>query len=236
MLIIVLPMIDAVLVEFEGVIAETRAARREALLDSLRDDGIALSDSEYLECCESMPVRASVRAALALRDGTPDETAIELAAVRAERRFSSRVLTGLSLADGARAFVESLQSRTRLGIVTRASRTDVDTMLALSGLEHAFEFVIADDDAYRPKPSPDQYLGALDRLGRLRAVVPKNVVALEDGLAGIRAAKSAGLRCAAVGSLPVHQAVDADALVPSLAALTIASLDAVTLGKQSAGR
>jgi beta-phosphoglucomutase-like phosphatase (HAD superfamily) len=61
-------------------------------------------------------------------------------------------------------------------------------------------------------------------------------VALEDGPTGIRAAKTAGLRCAAVGPLPVHLAVDADALIPSLTTLTIASLDAVTLGAHGAGR
>jgi hypothetical protein len=36
--------------------------------------------------------------------------------------------------------------------------------------------------------------------------------------------------------LPVHLAVDADALIPSLTTLTIASLDAVTLGAHGAGR
>ena len=229
-------MIDAVLLEFDGVIADTRAARRDALLDALHGDGITLSSSEYLERCASMPVRASVGAAYALRKLPRDETGIELAAVRAERRFSEFVGTGLSLVDGVRALIESLHGQTRLGIVTRAARADVDAMLGLAQLEHAFEFVIADDDAYEPKPAPAQYVGALARLSRRRVVSPRNVVALEDGPTGIRAAKTAGLRCAAVGPLPVHLAVDADALIPSLTALTIASLDAVTLGAHGAGR
>jgi beta-phosphoglucomutase-like phosphatase (HAD superfamily) len=67
-------------------------------------------------------------------------------------------------------------------------------------------------------------------------VTPKNVVALEDGPTGIRAAKAAGLRCAVIGAVPVHEAVDADALIPSLVGMTIASIDTLTLGERGAQR
>jgi beta-phosphoglucomutase-like phosphatase (HAD superfamily) len=61
-------------------------------------------------------------------------------------------------------------------------------------------------------------------------------VALEDGAAGIRAAKAAGLRCAVVGALPMHLALDADALIPSLVGLAVRSLDLVTHGAHGAER
>src|SRR3982750_3090857 len=155
-------MIDAVLFEFEGVIADTSATRRRTLLDTLREDGIALSASEYIEHCAGMPVRASVRAAMALRNFPRDDTSIELVAMRTERRFADLVGTGLSLVGGAVELIESLQGQTRLAIVSRASRADIDATLALAQLDHAFEFIVADDDAFQPKPSPAPYLGALD--------------------------------------------------------------------------
>jgi HAD superfamily hydrolase (TIGR01509 family) len=229
-------MIDAVLFEFDGVIADTRMARRRALLDTLEREGVTLTDDEYVERCAAQPVRAAVRAALALRGQSHDETSIELTALRAERRFGILVETGLSLVDGARTTVEALQGQTRLGIVSRASRREIDQTLAMAQLDHAFEFIIADDDAYLPKPSPAPYLGALDRLARRRPVTARNVVALEDGPAGIRAARDAGLRCAVVGSIPMHLALHADALVPSLVGLTLRALDDVTLGAHAAGR
>ena len=132
--------------------------------------------------------------------------------------------------------IESLQGQTRLAIVSRASRADIDATLALAQLDHAFEFVVADDDAFQPKPSPAPYLGALDRLTRRRTVKATHVVALEDGVAGIRSAKAAGLRCAVVGSLPVHLAVDADALLPSLIGQRAATIDALTRGEHGAER
>ena len=229
-------MIDAVLLEFDGVIADTRGARRSALLDALEGDGIRLDDLEYLERCAAMPVRSSVRAAFALRKLSRDETAIELAAVRAEQSFAAATATGLSLAPGARALIDALQSQTRLAIVSFAMRSEIDAVLALAQLDHAFEFIVAGDDPYAFKPAPAAYVAALDRLTRRRRVSPKNVVALEAGPAGIRAAKAAGIRCAAVGALPVHLAVDADALIPTLSGQTLASIDALTAGKHAAER
>src|SRR5262245_16699041 len=136
-------MIDAVLFEFEGVIADTSATRRRTLLETLREDGVALSESEYIEHCAGIPVRASVRAALALRNVACDETLVELVATRTERRFAGLVGTGLSLVDGVGELIESLQGHTRLGIVSRASRAEIDGTLALALLDHAFEFIIA---------------------------------------------------------------------------------------------
>ena len=229
-------MIQAVLFEFDGVIADTRDARRAALLDTLEEDGLTLEESEYLECCAAMPVRSSVRAAFARRSVAGDETLIELTAVRAERRFSSIVGAGVSLAAGARELIQSLSGQARLGIVSRAARQEIESALSLAALEHVFEFVIAGDDPYRAKPAPDAYLASIDRLSRRRAIAARDIVALEDGPAGIRAAKGAGLRCAVVGSLPVHLAVDADALIPSLAGQTLASIDALTAGASIPGR
>ena len=229
-------MIDAVLFEFEGVIADTSATRRRTLLETLREDGVALSDSEYIEHCTGTPVRASVRAALALRNFARDEPLVELVAARIERRFADLVGTGVSLVNGARELVESLQGQTRLGIVSRASRADIDATLTLAQLDHAFEFIIAGDDVFQPKPSPAPYVGALDRLSRRRTVNTKHVVALEDGAAGIRSAKAAGLRCAVVGALPVHVAVNADALIPSLIGQRAATIDALTRGEHGAER
>lgn len=229
-------MLQAVLVEFEGVIAETREARRSALDTCLAAEGIELTDVEYTDCCASLPVRSAVRAALALRGIRNDETRVDLATLRAEREFGALVEAGVSLVDDAVPLIESLHGQTRLGVVSRASRREIEPVLSLASIDHAFEFVIADDDPFFPKPSPASYVGALERLARRRAVPARYVVALEDGRAGIRAARGAGLRCAAVGPIPAHLAMDADALLPTLRGQTAASIDALTSGAHTAGR
>jgi beta-phosphoglucomutase-like phosphatase (HAD superfamily) len=229
-------MIQAVLVELEGVIADTRDARRTALTASLADEGIMLSDAEYAESCAAMPVRAAIRAGLALRGVHGDETLVDLATVRAERRFAELVETGVTLIDGAAALIASLQGHTRLGMVSRARRREIEPLLALAELDHSFEFILADDDPFPAKPSSASYAAALERLARRRRVSSKHVVALEDGPVGIRAAKGAGIRCAAVGQVPAHLAMDADALLPTLVGQSAASIDALTAGARTAQR
>ncbi|HUQ80007.1 MAG TPA: HAD family phosphatase [Gemmatimonadaceae bacterium] len=229
-------MLHAVLFEFDGVLADTRDARRRALLEALSVDGATIGEAEYDDRCAGLPVRSAVRAAFELRAIPADDTTIELAAARAERGFSSLVESGVSLLPGARALIESMQGQTRLGIVSRAARRDIEQTLAMARLDYAFEFVLSDDDPYPPKPSAEPYIGALKRFARRKPVDPKNVVALEDGVAGIRSAKDAGIRCAVVGELPLHLAMNADAMLPSLLGQTAASIDALTLGKRPAER
>ena len=48
-------MIDAVLFEFDGVLADTTSARGDALRSTLREDGIALSADEYREQWRGAP-------------------------------------------------------------------------------------------------------------------------------------------------------------------------------------
>ena len=229
-------MIQAVLFEFDGVLADTHDARRRALLDTLEEDGVTLDDADYADWCASLPVGAAVRTALARSGVHADDTRVDLTAVRADRKFRALLESGLSLMPGARALVDSMQGQTRLGVVSRAARRDIEHVLGLAQLDYAFEFVISDDDPFPEKPSPEPYLAALERLARRRPVSYTHVVALEDGITGVHSAKAAGLRCAVVGTLPVHLAVNADALIPSLVGQTAASIDALTLGKRTAER
>lgn len=218
-------MIDAVLFEFDGVLADTTSARGDALRSTLREDGIALSADEYREQCAGRSFAEAVRAALDLRSVKLDETGIDLLVLRTERAYSTAVGKGVKLADGVPEVVERLASSVRLGIVTRAGRKEVDFVLALAGLDHAFSCVVTGEDAPAGKPSPALYRVALERLSRLRATPPSVCVALEDTLVGIRSARAAGLRAVAVGALPAHVAMEADGLVPQIAGLTLAALE-----------
>jgi beta-phosphoglucomutase-like phosphatase (HAD superfamily) len=75
------------------------------------------------------------------------------------------------------------------------------------------------------KPASEGYLQALERLGRQREVNPAAVLALEDGIFGVRAARGAGIRCVAVGPLAPHVAMEANAYVTTLEGQTLKLLD-----------
>ncbi|HEX2716782.1 MAG TPA: HAD family phosphatase [Gemmatimonadaceae bacterium] len=216
---------SAVLLELEGVIASTHAARRESLLRSLVDDGVTIGERTYDDLCHGLPVRGAVRAALEASEVAMDETGRELVALRAERYFLERVSTGLTLAEGSREALETLHSRARLAVVTRAARREADMILGAADAAFLFESVVtADDTPTEPKPAPAPYRLALVRLGRRRAIVASDAIALEDGRAGIRAARGAGIRCLAVGDVPAFRALDADGYLPTLRGATVESL------------
>jgi len=221
-------MFHAVLFELEGVLADTRNFRQRALQEILAQDGVRLSESAW-EACADLPVRSSVAAALRSASREADDIAIDLATLRAERRFAEYLASGFTMIEGARELVAHLAGRVRLGIVTRATRREAAGMLSLAGLEFAFECVVGSDGADDPKPAPAQYENALRTMSRLRPLPPAGVLALEDGEAGIRAARAAGVRCLAVGALPAHRAMQAEGLLPTLRGHTLTSLESVVL-------
>ena len=103
--------------------------------------------------------------------------------------------------------------------------------LSLARLDALFACVIGAEDAFPPKPSPAPYRTALARLTKLRPVRPGAiVVAIEDSLPGIRSARGAGIRAGAMGAVPAHVAIEADAYLPAMRGLSAASLEAVVTG------
>ena len=220
--------VDTLLLEFEGVIADTTAARKEALQRSLADEGIELSDAEFARACGGFPPREGAIAAAALHKARLDDTALELVALRAERYFAEIIGKGIELMPGARQVIESALGRSRLVIVTRASRREVDFVLSLATLDQAFDVIVTREDVLAPKPSTEGYERALQRLAKLRRISrPTTSLALEDSAPGVLAAKSMKIAVIAVGAVAPQYGTEADARLDSLAGQTLETLAAL---------
>jgi sugar-phosphatase len=99
------------------------------------------------------------------------------------------------------------------GIATSAGRPLFQARMRAAGLQLPTVTVTADDVA-RGKPHPDPYAAALRGLG----VAPDHAIVLEDSVAGIRAARAAGVRWVIrVGT--GEPAVGEDLVVPDLSVL-----------------
>jgi beta-phosphoglucomutase-like phosphatase (HAD superfamily) len=221
-------MVDVVLFELEAVLFDAQPLRRASLRDACDAHGIDLPAD--IELTFSSAVRTSVLAAIAAAGATGDDVTVDLITRDAEQAFSRRLsLSGVVLQPGVRQFIDRAAGEARLAVVTRTTRSDADAMLRLSGFEGAFSCVVTADDVIDPKPSPAAIHLALDRLARQRPISRAAVLALEDGADGIHAARAARIRCIAVGSVPPHVAIEADAYVGSLGEHTPASLDTLSL-------
>ena len=107
-------MLHAVLFELEGVLVDTRDLRRRAMEDALTADGLRLQIADPAERYDGLPTRTAVAHALSTAGGFADETAIDLATVRAERAFLTRLAEGFTLTDGTREFLSGLGGHCRL--------------------------------------------------------------------------------------------------------------------------
>jgi beta-phosphoglucomutase-like phosphatase (HAD superfamily) len=216
--------IQSVLLEFDGILADTEAHKRRSVLDLFREDGVILSDTDYDELCGGLSVGEGVRAVAAVHRPAADETALDLLALRAEREYASALAKGVVLVEGARTAIQRLAEDARVGVVSRLRRRSVETLLEMAALDDVVCLVVGAEDVFPHKPSPAPYLKAIERMRRVSGPPGKAIVALESALSGIRSARAAGALCVAVGSLPAHVAMEADAFLSSLAGQDAASL------------
>jgi len=217
-------MADGVLLDWEGVLADTADSRRDALRSAFTDEGIAFDDAAY----EHQGAGRSVHSAVVrlLGRGAADTTLAALVALRAERAFAARLAQGFAIDPAAARFVELAQLRAPVLIVTAAGRAESDAALRLAGLHDSCAAIVTADDVGGDAPAPASYELALAHLGRRRVVKAERVVALATTMPAIRAAREAGLRTIAVNA-PAHVALEADAAVASLEGLTLDAVDAL---------
>jgi beta-phosphoglucomutase-like phosphatase (HAD superfamily) len=215
-------MVDAVLLEWDGVLADTGVARRDALLQALADEDVAWSVEEFDAHCAGLDVHSAAAVAVERTRGK-DPALVDLVVLRAGRAFTERLARGVTLEPGAAEFLSNAEPRARLAIASRASRAETDLFLRLSALDGMMACVFTADDVLQPPPSPELYDQAAAHLARTRRARREHTVALACSTSAIRAARAAGLRVLAVGA-PAHVALDADGATPDLTALTLDEL------------
>jgi HAD superfamily hydrolase (TIGR01509 family) len=130
----------------------------------------------------------------------------------------------LPLLPGAADAVRRTAAAFPLALASSSNREVFEAVLKLAGLAACFEATVSSEEVARGKPAPDVYVEAARRLG----VAPERCAAVEDSHAGIRSAKSAGMRVVAIPNAsypPDDEALAlADLVVPSLDDLTASVL------------
>jgi HAD superfamily hydrolase (TIGR01509 family) len=119
---------------------------------------------------------------------------------------------GAPLRPGAARLLSGLAGRLPLGVATNSSRELAELALTAAGIAGHFATVITADDVARPKPAPDPYATACERLG----AEPGCSLALEDSAVGAASAAAAGLWVIGCPSLPGTELDAAHTVVDSL--------------------
>ena len=173
---------SALLLDFDGVLVDSVPAVERAWGEWAGEHG--LDPAAVIATAHGVRTVETVRAMAPHLDA-------EAEAQRIEDRE-------VGLTDGVTAYAGAAALLARLpddawAIVTSGTRKLAGARLAATGLPEPRVFVTADDVAHG-KPAPDPYLLAAQRLDAR----PRACVVVEDSPAGVRAARSAGMRVIAL--------------------------------------
>ena len=177
---------EAVLFDMDGLIFDTEALYRDAVIRAAKENGFDIPVSVYLETI-GLP-STSARALLGMHLG--GEFPIEDLWKHASDRFQTMVATELRLKPGVIEILDWLaEVQLPWAIVTSSDHDTVLSHLLAANLKDRFVHIIARGDYAAAKPHPEPYLKATSRLG----VNPSRCIALEDSHNGVLSASRAGL-------------------------------------------
>jgi HAD superfamily hydrolase (TIGR01509 family) len=209
--------IGAVVFDLDGVLLAS-----EEVWDSVRERYVRERGGRYDgEVQRAMMGMSAPEWSRYLHDdaGVPDdpETINRDVVVRMLEAYRSE----LPLLPDAAATVRRTAAAFPLALASSSNRELFEEVLELAGLADCFRATVSSEEVVRGKPAPDVYLEAARRL----RVEPTHCAAVEDSHAGIRSAKSAGMRVVAIPNPsypPDGEALAlADAVVGSLDELTV---------------
>lgn len=196
-------MLEALLFDVDGTVAETEGLHRRAFNLAFERHGIDIrwDEREYRRLLRVHGGKERITRSLAEHE--EPRPAGEIAAVHATK---TRIYDELLLAEGVpwrpgvrRLMAEAKRARLRLALATTTSEANLDPLFSPvlgARWKVLFDAIVTGDVTARKKPAPDVYLEALKRLG-LRAT---QAIAFEDSRAGVEAACAAGIAVIAVPS------------------------------------
>lgn len=183
--------IDAILFDFDGVLADTEPLHWRCWNEALEPMGVSVAWAAYQEHCIGISDREflTVLGAQAQPPRTVDELWPRYPIKK--QLFRDAATTGSLIPDEMKNTLEALPN-VRLAVVTSSSKTEIEAILLAENVLHLFDTVVYGDDVTNLKPDPEPYLTAMSRLGA------KHAIAVEDSKAGQASALAAGCELIAV--------------------------------------
>jgi HAD superfamily hydrolase (TIGR01509 family) len=191
---------DAILFDFDGVLADTEPVHCQCWAEVLRPLGIHLDWPTFEKYCVGVPDPQVVEFLCRRNDPPVDVAAAWARAERKRELFRARMREAPPLTPAVIGMIRSLSgSGLRLAVVTASARSEIEPVLERAGIRSCFGALVCRDDVARTKPAPDAYLTAA------RLLNAANPLVVEDSEAGIAAGLAAGfevLRVASPAGLP----------------------------------
>jgi len=212
-------MIEACIFDLDGVIVDTAVYHYQAWKRLANELGFDFTEAQN----ERLKGISRIRSLeLILEWGGIHKTAAEQQdlATRKNEWYVEMInrMTPREILPGAKEFLEQLRSaglKTALGSASKNS----STILERTGLLPLFDAIVDGNTVTASKPDPEVFLKGAAALG----IAPAYCVVFEDAIAGIDAAKAAGMKAVGIGDRDTL--TGADMVVPGLKFMSIEKLN-----------
>jgi beta-phosphoglucomutase len=220
--------LQAVIFDFDGVIADSEPLHFRAFQQALAEDGLELASKEYYARYLGYDDVGMFQAFGEDRGLPMDAPRVTQLVARKGAKLRALLSGSSVLFPGAVEFVRAAASAVPIAIASGALRHEIEEVIEAAGVADLFVAIVASGDTPESKPSPAPYRLAFERLRDATgaALDPQRCVAIEDSRWGLESARGAGLRCVGVtNSYAADELTGAELVVSGLQALTLDALD-----------
>ncbi len=191
--------LQALIFDFDGVIADTEPLHFAGLRLTLSEIGIELTEAEYYAEYLGYDDRGCFITALTANKQPTDPDTIAALMKRKAVAYLESVKHHRVIFPGIHQFVREAAGTYPLAIASGALRNEIEYILEEAGLRKEFLYITSAEDVTRGKPDPEPFLHALNGLRLQHAgLAAASCLVIEDSIPGIRSAKAAGMKVLAV--------------------------------------
>lgn len=209
----------AVLWDMDGVIVDTASYHLESWQEAFATRGIKFTAAQFRGTFGQRNDNI-IRSVLG-----KDVPAEELKAIARHKEtiFLQKIDGNVQAFPGAPELIEALnQHGFHQAVASSAPMENIRLMLGSLGLLACFQATVCGRDVTRGKPDPQVFLTAAERLN----IQPRRCVVIEDAVAGVQAARAAGMKSLAVTtSHPRSSLAAADLVVDSLTEVSAETIE-----------
>jgi beta-phosphoglucomutase len=175
---------DAILFDFDGVLADTEPIHFGCWAEILAPLGIDLAWEVYCTNCVGVADRDMVRFLATLADPPLKVDTLWPKYDLKKQLFRNKIAEFSPCSDATINILKSLHDY-GLAVVSSSEKSEVEPALKKAGIHALFSAIISGEDVKEFKPSPEPYLLAARRLQA------KSPLVVEDSAAGVASAKAA---------------------------------------------
>ena len=222
--------LHAIILDFDGVIANSEPLHLRAFQATLGADGIHLSPEDYYARYLGYDDVGLFQKLAADRGFEWNERHIAALVARKGVKLQELLHAGSVLFPGASDFIRRAAADVPIAIASGALKHEIVEIITAAGVGDLVSTIVAAGDTAESKPSPEPYRLAFAQLREQTGLNldPRRTVAVEDSRWGLASAHGAGLRCVGVtSSYAAHELPGAELTVSGLADLDLDVLDAL---------